>query len=122
MAITEAFRKATAGTSFEIDNLGFTSRITLPRENMVFFSVPYDTGWTATVNGEPVEIEKANIGFMAVKAPAGDCEIRFIYHTPGLKVGLLLTGLGILILAAYLVWWKRFAKPSPSSNFPESQA
>lgn len=117
-----ADRKATAGTSFEIDNLGFTSRITLPRENMVFFSVPYDTGWTATVNGEPVEIEKANIGFMAVKAPAGDCEIRFIYHTPGLKVGLLLTGLGILILAAYLVWWKRFAKPSPSSNFPESQA
>ena len=42
-------RHATAGYSFEIDNRGFTSKINLPRENLVFYSVPYDEGWSATV-------------------------------------------------------------------------
>ena len=75
-------RRDTAGYSFEIDNRGFTSRIELPRENLVFFSVPYDKGWSATVNGQPAEVVKASIGFMAVRAPAGDNTIRFTYWDP----------------------------------------
>lgn len=40
-------------SSFTRDNHGFTADITLERDELVFFSVPYESGWTATVNGQP---------------------------------------------------------------------
>lgn len=96
-------RKAQSSHRFVTDNEGFTSSILLDKENLVFFSVPYDDGWSATVNGQPAEIERVNVGFMAVRAPAGENEIRFYYHTPGLKTGLIISGISILILAGYLL-------------------
>ena len=74
---------------------------------MVFFSVPYESGWTATVNGEPVDIEKVNIGFMAVKVPAGTSEIQFHYQTPGLKLGAIVTGCAVPLLVAYVLIMKK---------------
>ncbi len=84
-------RRKTCTDSFEITNTGFKSTISLERENLVFFSVPYDKGWSATVNGEPVDVTKVNIGFVGVRAPKGNCEIEFIYHTPGLKLGIYIS-------------------------------
>ncbi len=105
-----AERRATAANGFQRDNGGFTSTIYLPEENLVFYSVPYDEGWTATVNGEPVRIEQVNIGFMAVRAPAGNNTIRFEYRTPGLTTGLLITGSAAIVflsyLAVFMVWSK----------------
>ena len=106
-------RRAHAASRFEIDNRGFTAQITLGRENLVFFSVPYDKGWKATVNGEPVPVEQASIGFMAVRAPAGGNTIRFTYTPPGLYAGILLSAGGLLLLAIYLLAWKRYAKKYP---------
>lgn len=80
-------RAQSSGWFFETDSLGFTSKITLAEDNLVFFSVPYEKGWSATVNGEPVEVEKVNLGFMAVKASAGENVIRFTFVPPGLVLG-----------------------------------
>lgn len=114
-------RRATAATVFTTDNRGFTSQIDLPRENLVFYSVPYDAGWSATVNGQPAEIEKVDVGFMAVRAPAGHNVIRFTYTTPGLYAGIVLTLGGLLALLAYLLLWRKFApKEPPSESFDAS--
>ena len=78
-------RKKLACSSFSHDNSGFTAEITVPdgKDELVFFSVPYEDGWSATVNGEEAIIEKANIGFMAVRVPAGQTStIQFHYKTP----------------------------------------
>ena len=80
--------KQTSADSFETDNNGFTAKVTRDKENLVFFSVPYDEGWSATVNGKEVEIEKVNVGFMAVKVDAGVSEIRFNYTAPSLFISL----------------------------------
>lgn len=109
-------RRETAATRFDIDSRGFTSEITLPRENLVFYSVPYDKGWSATVNGRPVQIEKVDVGFMAVRAPAGNNVIRFTYTTPGLYAGLVLSLGGLLSLAAYLLLSRRFLRPEPPAQ------
>lgn len=109
-----ASRRREASYEFTTDNGGFTSKIVLSRENLVFFSVPYDDGWSATVNGEPVEIEKVDIGFMAVRAPAGDATIRFTYRTPGLTVGILASIGSLLILAGYLVLTYFIRKRTPA--------
>ncbi|MDD2955560.1 MAG: YfhO family protein [Oscillospiraceae bacterium] len=108
-----ADRRSMSAYSFEKDNLGFTSKINLKQESLVFYSVPYDKGWSATVNGEPVQIEKASIGFMAVRAPAGDNEIRFDYMTPGLLTGLKVSGLSVLILLGYLLLCHRLTRVRP---------
>ncbi len=97
-------RRQETAANFIIDNRGFSAEITLSRENLVFFSVPYEGGWSATVNGEPAEVVKANVGFMAVVCPEGYSEIRFDYMTPGLLPGLFISLGGVLILIAYLLF------------------
>ena len=72
-------------------------------DNLVFFSVPYDKGWSATVNGQKVDIEKVNVGFMAVKVPAGESIISFNYETPLLKLGLFITGGSALLFVLYIL-------------------
>lgn len=66
---------------------GFNAKIDLDKDNLVFFSVPYDDGWSAKVNGQDVEIEKVDYGFMAVLCPAGSNDIQFTYETKGLFLG-----------------------------------
>ena len=69
----------------------------------MFFSVPYDSGWSAEVNGEPAEIIKAGVGFMAVAVEAGDNTISFSYTTPGLYAGMAVTAVSAVAFASYLV-------------------
>ena len=104
-----AARKATAAQSFTRDNRGFTATISLEQENLVFFSVPYEKGWSATVNGQATEIVQANVGFMAVVCPAGEENvIRFSYMTPGLIQGLWITIGSILLFVLYMVLMRIF--------------
>ena len=98
-----AARRSQSAGSFTHDNSGFTAHITLEKENLVFFSVPYESGWTVAVNGEPAEVEKVNIGLMAVKAEAGENEIRFQYETPGLRIGLYAGAGALAVLIVYVV-------------------
>lgn len=107
-------RAAESASSFVTDQKGFTSNIHLSKENLVVFSVPYDKGWSATVNGQKVEVEEVNNGFVAVKAPAGDNVIRFEYTTPGLFMGLAISGAGVVILIAYLLLMRYLSKRNPN--------
>lgn len=71
-------------------------------DNLLFFSVPYSEGFTATVNGEAVEVEKVNYGFMAVKVPANTkCDIVFTYETPGFSQGVMIS---LCALGAFVIY------------------
>jgi len=96
-------RRKYIANGFYHDRLGFGAKTDFPDEELVFFSVPWDEGWSAAVNGEPALIEKVNVGFMAVRVPAGSAEIRFDYRTPGLMKGLMISGAGSAILLLYLL-------------------
>lgn len=106
-------RATSAGNTISIDNGGFTSKVNLDRENLVFYAVPYEDGWTATVDGKPVRVEKANVGFMAVPVPEGEHTVRFNYMTPGLKAGVCITIASAVIFAAYLILCKRSRTKNP---------
>ena len=103
MAQDAAHRRAASCSVFRTDRHGFTARIDLTKPNLVFFSVPYDKGWSATVNGKPARIEKVDNGLMAVLCDAGSSQIRFTYYTPGLNAGLAVTGISLAALAVYLL-------------------
>ena len=95
----------TSAVEFKFSNLGFKATVEREEENLVFFSVPYDEGWSATVNGKSVEIEKVNAGFMAVKVPKGTSEIDFRYKTPGLMLGIGITTISAVGFLIYVIFF-----------------
>ena len=97
-------RAADCCDSFAYDSYGFSAHIALDKPKMVFFSVPYEDGWTAKVNGKEVPVEKVNVGFMAVRCETGDNQIEFHYETPGLRSGAVTSVCGIAALVLYLLW------------------
>ncbi|MGN1014910.1 MAG: YfhO family protein [Butyricicoccus sp.] len=101
-ATADARRTETAD-SFEETSSGFTSTITLSRDNYVFYSVPYDDNWEATVNGEPAEIVKVCDGLVAVRCAKGENTISFTAHTYGLTAGLAASAAGLVIVAILLI-------------------
>lgn len=103
-------RKAEACSKFSRDSSGFTAKVTAEKSRLVFFSVPYESGWSAEVNGQKAEVVKVNVGFMAVKIPAGASTIRLNYTTPGLKLGMLVTLGGIILFIFYYFVTKSYDK------------
>ena len=91
-----------AASSVVLDNWGLTADIQLENSGLVFFPVPYDAGFSATVNGEEAPVLKVSGGMMAVPAQAGDNSIRLEYHTEGLNVSLALAAVSAVAFAGYL--------------------
>ena len=86
---------------------GFDCKILLREPNLVYFSVPYDEGFTAYVNGEEADIEKVNYGMSAVYVPAGDNTIEFRYRTPYLNLGIAFSVIGTAVYTAYIISIKK---------------
>lgn len=96
-------RAAETCESFRYDSKGFDAVINLEKPEMVFFSVPYEKGWSAKVNGRDVQVERVNVGFMAVRCEKGENSITFTYETPGLRVGMIVMLCGAAGLVLYLI-------------------
>lgn len=98
-------RAATACSSFEYTNEGFNAEITNTGDsNLLFFSVPYDSGWTAYVNDSEVEIENVDNGFMAIKVAGNSTiSIRFVYKQPGFALGIIITTMCGIIYVIYFL-------------------
>ena len=112
----------TAATEFKVGKNTFSAKVEREKETLVFFSIPYDEGWSATVNGKRVEVEKVNVGFMAVPVSEGESEIVFTYKTPGLSLGITasLTALAILVIYLAVIFLLR-RKNSSYSEYPEGE-
>lgn len=96
-------RKSMSCYYFKEDTNGFTAKISLDEPKLVFFSVPYDKGFTAYVNGKQTEIECVSNGMMAVKVEAGnDTVIRFDYEVYGFKTGVIISVVGGVMFIAYI--------------------
>lgn len=74
---------------------------------MLVTSMPYARGWTVLVDGEEVDKEKVNVGFIGIPLNAGEYVIEFVYETPFLKIGLFLTIFGVVGITIYEFWWRK---------------
>ena len=102
-------RRRESSSSFSRDNRTFTADIHCREETMAFFSVTYDEGWSATVNGEAVPSVKSS-GLMAVPVSGGDNHIVFHYTPPGGTAGIVLTAVSVLGLGVYWTLSRYLAK------------
>ncbi|MCO5178357.1 MAG: YfhO family protein [Thermomicrobiales bacterium] len=67
-------------------------------DGMLVVSNGYDPGWKAWVDGEQVEVVPADHALQAIPLPAGEHTVTLRYETPGLNLGLAITGTTVLLL------------------------
>lgn len=83
------------------------------RPGVLTSSIPYSTGWSVKVNGKKATTLRTNQAFLGVYLPAGTHHVTFSYELPGIKLGVLLSliGLGWTILAGIItIGWERKRK------------
>jgi len=64
-------------------------------------------GWTATVDGSPAAILRADLMFRAVALPAGTNTVEFRYEPMSVRIGLWISGITILVLVISLIVLRR---------------
>ena len=68
-------------------------------------SVPYDKCYNIYVNGEKIDYEKVNAAFVGFKLDKGSYNIKIVYIAPGIKIGKVLSFIGICLFI--FVWGVR---------------
>ena len=114
-----ADRRAHSCSVFQMNNAGFHAEITLEKPNLVFFSVPYDDGFTAYVNGEKTDILRVDEGLMAVLCPAGASSIDFVYQADGLSASRVVTAVAIPVWVVYVACFVRRKRRSTGAPAEE---
>ena len=114
-----ADRRANSCSVFQMNNAGFHAEITLDKTNLVFFSVPYDDGFTAYVNGEKTDILRVDEGLMAVLCPAGASSIDFVYQAAGLSASRVVTAVAIPVWVVYVAYFVRRKRRSTGAPAEE---
>ena len=114
-----ADRRAHSCSVFQMNNAGFHAEITLNKANLVFFSVPYDDGFTAYVNGEKTDILRVDEGLMAVLCPAGASSIDFVYQAAGLSASRVVTAVAIPVWVVYVACFVRRKRRSTGAPAEE---
>lgn len=112
---------AAGATDIEIGTNEISCTASSQGDAQLFLSVAYSEGWSATVDGEPAAIHRADLGFMSVDLPAGTHEVRLTYETPYLREGIALTAVGVVATVVTCVLLRRHrARHAARSSAPVS--
>jgi len=87
-----------------------TGTIQLENGQKIITSIPYDDGWSVTVNGKKAKTEKLANTFMVINADEGSGQytISMRYVSPGFTLGILVFVIAVLAAALYFtpIWQK----------------
>lgn len=71
--------------------------ITVREDGYFSMSIPYDKGFTIYVDGKKTDYELVNTSFIGFPLEKGNHEIEIIYEAPGLLLGQVLAGVGVIL-------------------------
>ena len=100
----------------KISNNTLEGRVDFPVDKMLVVALPYQSGWTAWIDGNQVDIQKVNYQYMGLNVQAGRHRIRLHYQIPGLRIAFAIMGLGILLFAGIILCHQITARTSSSSG------
>ena len=77
--------------------------ITLSKNKVLVISLPYQSGWTAYVDGKKANISQVNYQYMGLALTKGSHKIRMVYQIPGIRLGFIISGAGILLFILIII-------------------
>ena len=104
-------------TSYSPNRLTYHASLSAPAV-AVFSEVYFPWGWTATVDGAPVDIARVNYVLRAIKLPAGNHTIVMTFdpksiHTTDTVATIAIILIYIALAAAVVIWLRR---PAPATE------
>lgn len=93
------------GINYENNNLNISYNS--DNEDILFIPVPYLKGMSATQNGHSTEIIKVFDNFIGIRLKNGENNIKISYTTPGLKISILLSILGIIGILLFIKFYEK---------------
>ena len=92
-------------TCFDTDRIEGT--LTAENGGVLLFTIPYDGGWTLKVDGKTVPLTKVAGYLSGAEITAGSHEIEMVYTVPGIVAGGIISGAGVIVLAAWIIICKK---------------
>ena len=77
------------------------ARYDVKQDTSIFFTIPYDKGWSAYQDGKKIEIKQAQTGFMKVDVPKGKGTITLSFIPNGFVVGAICSFTSLLLFGIY---------------------
>ena len=92
------------------------------QDTSIFFTIPYDKGWSAYQDGKKIEIKQAQTGFMKVDVPKGKGTITLSFIPNGFVIGAICSFTSLFLFGIYNHRLKLFkAKKSLIQNSSQTQ-
>ena len=86
----------------DVNDNYITGKIDVEDDNqLLYFSIPYDKGWKVTVDGKEVAPIQVAEAMMAIQIDKGEHTIEMKYVSKGLKQGIIISGMSILIIVLF---------------------
>ncbi|EOS21340.1 hypothetical protein C804_06021 [Lachnospiraceae bacterium A4] len=81
--------------------------INTERDSILYFSIPFDSGWNIYVDGVKSELINVNYGFIGTYISAGNHEIELQYTIPHFKIAVIISSFGMSGIVIWCVYWKK---------------
>ena len=79
-------------------------------ETSIFFTIPYDRGWSAYQNGKKIQIQQAQTGFMKIDVPEGEGTITLSFIPKGFVAGASFSLIAIIVFIFYDIQRKKYSR------------
>ena len=79
-------------------------------ETSIFFTIPYDQGWSVYQNGKKLQIQQAQTGFMKIDVPEGEGTITLSFIPKGFIAGASCSLIAIIVFIFYDFQRKKYSR------------
>ena len=116
--VTEGYKDSLSTiqlTSYEPNRLVY--KASTPKDGVVVFSEIYYPGWQATIDGQPVDIARADYILRAINVPAGEHTIEMWFDPQSIQVteSIAYAALALLLIGVMVLAWTQRNKIAKKS-------
>ena len=94
--------------------------ITMDKRRLLFFSIPFDVGWSTIVDGKPARLEKVDFGMIGILLEQGQHSVELRFRPRFLTLGMLVSFAAAVVFVVLLFLPTRRRKQAASSKSEDS--